>query len=181
VAHDTLIRPRLDSLHALVATVGGIGLLPIAPGTWCSFIVAAPVVVLPWLGITIEHDSFRVGYLVLALCLLPLSMWSITGVQRTWGTDPKNVVIDEAIGMAIILGLPFAYHTVWWWLASVLLFRVFDVQKPWPLSAINRRTEAWAVIADDVLAAVFTVLTLYAMLLAMQVVILGGAAYSATP
>ena len=38
-----------------------------------------------------------------------------------------------------------------------LLFRVFDVAKPWPMSYVNDRTEAWAVIGDDLLAAVATV------------------------
>ena len=51
MAHDVLVRPRLDSVASLIATVGGVGLLPIAPGTWCSFVVAAPVVVFPWLGV----------------------------------------------------------------------------------------------------------------------------------
>lgn len=166
----------MTSFPAAVVTVGGMGLLPIAPGTWCSMLIALPVVLVPWLGIPVDHDTLRACYLGLLVILLPLAWWTIPIVQRTWGSDPKNVVIDEAIGMSLILVLPFAYHTFWWWLASVLLFRVYDVQKPWPLSAINRRTEAWAVIVDDILAAVFTLITLYLMLLAMQVLVLGSAA-----
>lgn len=169
-------RPKLDGIDAAVATMGGIGFLPIAPGTWCSFIVAAPVVILPLLDIRIDHDVVRVAYGVFAMLLTLASAWAVPRVQPRWGSDPKIVVIDEAIGMSIILVLPFAYHTAWWWLASVLLFRIFDVQKPWPLSAINRRTEAWAVVVDDVLAGVFTIVALWLMVLAVQVIVLGGVA-----
>lgn len=165
---------RLDGLDAWIVTVGGIGFLPIAPGTWCSFIIAAPVVVLPLMGMTMDNIVVQSVYLVAAVLLTMMSAWAIPRIQPRWGSDPKSVVIDEAIGMSLILALPFAYHTAWWWLASVLLFRVFDVQKPWPLSAINRRTEAWAVVVDDVLAAVFTGVALWLMLLAVQVLVLGG-------
>lgn len=175
MAHDVLVRPRLDSAASLIATVGGVGLLPIAPGTWCSFVVAAPVAVAPWLGMRIDPDLFRTVYLVLAVIFTVLGCWAVPRIQDEWGSDPKCVVVDEAAGMSMILVLPFAYHTVWWWLASVLLFRVFDIQKPWPLSSINRRTEAWAVMLDDILAAAFTIIALYLMLLAVQVIVVGSA------
>lgn len=177
MAHEMTIRPTLETPAAVVATVGGIGLLPIAPGTWCSFFVALPVVILPVTGVHIHPDTWRQIYLGLTVIFTVFAIWSVPAVQRQWGSDPKCVVIDEAIGMSMIMVLPFAYHTIWWWLAGVLLFRVFDVRKPWPLSAINRRTEAWAVIVDDVLAAVFTIISLYLMMLAVQVIVLGSAAH----
>ncbi|MBU3742141.1 MAG: phosphatidylglycerophosphatase A [Candidatus Kapabacteria bacterium] len=175
MAHEMTVRPTLSTPAAIIATVGGIGLLPIAPGTWCSFIVALPVALFPMFGIDVNPDTWRQIYMGLTVFFTIGAAWSVPAIQRQWGSDPKCVVIDEAIGMSMIMMLPFAYHTIWWWLAGVLLFRVFDVQKPWPLSAVNRRTEAWAVIVDDVLAAVFTIIALYLMMLAVQVVVLGFA------
>jgi phosphatidylglycerophosphatase A len=47
---------------------------------------------------------------------------------------------------------PMAYNGLALWATAVLLFRIFDVMKPWPMNIINDRTEAWAVMGDDLVA-----------------------------
>lgn len=149
-------RQPLSSPQAWIATCGGIGLLPIMPGTWCSIIVALPALLLPF-----EWEAYtRLGYLIFFFMIVAAGWWSVVRIQPVWGHDPSIVVVDEAMGMALILILPYAYMGWMWWCGAVLLFRIFDVQKPWPISWINARTESWAVWADDILAAVFAVIVL---------------------
>lgn len=153
----------------------GIGNLPIMPGTWCSLIVAIPALFVPyeWIDVT------RLIYGILAIVLTIASVWSVRRVQDMWGHDPSIVVVDEAAAMSLVLLLPFAYWAWYWWCGAVLLFRIYDVQKPWPISLLNNRTEPWSVVADDLVAAVFTVLTLQLGMLALQVLALGSLALSA--
>jgi phosphatidylglycerophosphatase A len=141
-----------------VAGLGGVGLLPIAPGSWASFVIALPAFYTTWLS-TGERPYLLFG--IAAAVFTVLGLMSIDRVQQRWGTDPGFVVIDEAAGMALILAMPYAYHSWFWCLSAVMLFRIYDVWKPWPISRINDRHEPWAVIADDLLAAVFTVATLH--------------------
>jgi phosphatidylglycerophosphatase A len=143
-----------NSVAAIVSTFFGVGYLPIAPGTWCSAVVAGLV----WLMVPSEHITLAI---VISIAVLTVAaQWSISRVQASWGTDPQRVVIDEAIGMLIVCLLPVVQDSEWWMVLAIVLFRIFDVAKPWPLSAINNRTEAWAVILDDVAAAGYTVAAL---------------------
>lgn len=82
-------------------------------------------------------------------------LWSVPRIQGKWGHDPNVVVVDEAMGMCITFMFPAASMGWVMWACSVFLFRLFDVMKPWPISVINDRTEAWAVLGDDVLAGLF--------------------------
>lgn len=143
-------RPRLKTLPEFISAMGGIGLLPIMPGSWCSLIVALPVLLVP-----AEVMNVQLVYLCVALVSLALGLWSVPRVQQQWGSDPSAVVIDEALGMSITLLFPAASMGWVMWATALLFFRIFDVVKPWPISWINNRTNAWAVLADDVLAGVF--------------------------
>lgn len=139
-----------------LSTVGGIGLLPLAPGTWCSVIVAIPALIFP-----LSQDVVRLGYMISVVVFAALSKYAVERSQHRWGSDPSRIVIDEALGMSMILILPYAYLGWWWWVGSVALFRLFDIRKPWPMNVINARTEWWAVMADDVVAALITALVLH--------------------
>jgi phosphatidylglycerophosphatase A len=58
--------------------------------------------------------------------------------------------------MSLVFLAPAAHDGLALWACAVFLFRVFDVAKPWPMSYVNDRTEAWAVIGDDILAGIAT-------------------------
>ena len=137
MAAETIARPKLSGVADYIATVAGIGLLPIMPGTWCSIFVALPAL---FLAVTI--DTIQIGYGIASLVFLITGLWS----------DPSVVVIDEALGMSIVFLFPAA-STGWaMWACSLFLFRLFDVMKPWPIDAIDKRSEPWAVLGDDLLA-----------------------------
>lgn len=145
-------------IAALIATVGGIGYLRPAPGTWGSA-AALPLAWLlhvlggPWLLVIAIIAGFIGG------------LWATS--QVTAGQDdpdPSEVVIDEVVGQWIAL-LPLslgAAHagasiTALWpgWVMAFLLFRFFDIAKPGPVGWADRRGDALGVMLDDVIAGVF--------------------------
>jgi len=148
---------------SLVATFGGIGFLPVMPGTWCSIVVAS-------LALLVPYSALTAGIMLAsAVALFALSAKAIPLIQQQWGSDPQAVVIDEAIGMFLLLATPYPYASPIWLALCVLVFRVFDVAKPWPLNVINARTEWWAVILDDVVAAGLSAVFIAIVFLFLQV------------
>jgi phosphatidylglycerophosphatase A len=154
-----------DKLSAFIVSVGGLGFLPIAPATWASAAIAAPAfffgTLIPWWW-----------YAVAAALFWLIAMFTIPRVQEAWGKDPARVVIDEAVGMSMVCAMPIVLNSQWWLIAGFVLFRVFDIAKPWPLNKINDRSEAWAVVIDDVGAGVYTIITLHLAVFAVNAAML---------
>jgi phosphatidylglycerophosphatase A len=130
---------------ALVATAGGLGRLPLAPGTWGSAVAALAAWPIMWSG-------GSVALLVAAVLLAPLAIWAAGRHGADLGVaDPGEIVIDEVIGqwIALLAAAPSLFDFV----AAFALFRAFDVIKPWPIRWVDRRLRGgWGVVADDVLA-----------------------------
>jgi phosphatidylglycerophosphatase A len=158
---ERIPRPKLTGTADYIATVGGIGLLPIMPGSWCSVVIAIPAalpLLIPSLGIS--TSSLQLGYGVAMIVFIALGWWSVGRIQSKWVHDPSVFVLDEAAGMSLVFLAPAAHDGLALWACAVFLFRVFDVAKPWPMSYVNDRTDAWAVIGDDLLAGVAAVIGL---------------------
>lgn len=142
-------------LHA-IASFGGIGHLRPAPGTWGS----AAALCLGMLIVTL------LGFpaLVLAtLAVTALGFWTCARLLAP-GTDPSWVVIDEVAGQWIALLFPAAGFWMrgyegWlpWpaWVAPFVLFRLFDIWKPWLVGRADRRGDAVGVMLDDLWAGLF--------------------------
>lgn len=118
--------------------------------------VAAPAL----LG-SIEYPTLPWFYAGAAVCFVVAGLVSIPSVQGAWGKDASRIVIDEAAGMALVLATPLAASSPWWWLSAFLVFRMYDIAKPFPANWLDKRPEAWAVIADDLIAGLYTVITLH--------------------
>ena len=141
-------------LALLLATGFGVGRLPVAPATWASAVVA--LLLLP--------DAVR-AQLVLGAAILvvtPLAIWASGEAEKELGHDAHPIVIDEFAGMLVaVLGVPHGAGSPALLLASAfLIFRVFDIAKPFPIGRAQRRPGGWGVVADDLLAGVATNLTL---------------------
>ena len=137
--------PRPGHPAVLVATLGGIGRLPLAPGTWGS-LAALPVA---WAIVELG------GVIALAACiagLFPLGIWACNRYAAMTGIDdPGACVVDEVVGQWVVLLVlpldPAAYA------AGFALFRLFDILKPWPVGWADRRLRGgFGVMFDDVLA-----------------------------
>jgi phosphatidylglycerophosphatase A len=124
-----------------VATMGGIGLLRPAPGSWGS----ALVLPLALLGPT--------ACLALAFLLTVLGLWAVDRLLATdRRADPGWVVIDEGAGQLLALTALPAEPTGWGILLAFLLFRLFDVTKPGPVGWADRQHGPFGVMLDDVVA-----------------------------
>lgn len=73
--------------------------------------------------------------------------------------DPRNVVVDEVAGQALVFALVPA--ATWWLaLAGFVLFRIFDIAKPWPARRVERWPGGWGIMADDLIAGLYAALAL---------------------
>lgn len=135
-----------DSLCLAFCRLGATGCATVAPGTWASALAAvlAPIWFLPL--------SFQGRALVL-LALFFIGTAATTRGERLLNReDPPELVVDELLGMWLTL-LPFATVSVSMLVAAFVLFRLFDIWKPWPVGA----SEHWlrsggGIMLDDVLA-----------------------------
>ena len=141
-------------LALLFATALGVGYIPFASGTFGSAVGLA----LWWL---VPAAPVSQGLLIIAL--FALGSWAAGVVERRFDrTDPSQVVIDEVLGMWITLFL----NPVGWAgaVAAFLLFRIFDILKPYPADRFERLPGGIGVMADDAMAAVYANLVLRASL-----------------
>ena len=140
----------------MVATVGGTGFLRPAPGTWGSLVAA--LAGYAWL-ITAGTHVISTGLAIGVVLSTIAGVWA-AGVcaRRTGISDPGPVVIDEVAGVwATLLLVPPTVAVASPVATSILvflLFRLFDIVKPWPVSALERLPRGWGVMADDLAAGV---------------------------
>ena len=142
-----------------IATGFGSGLSPIAPGTAGSLLA-----LLPWLALRELPLSY---YAVTIAMAFALGIWACGWVVRTLQvSDPGTAVWDEFVGQWIAL-VPLL---VWprgglWIIVGFILFRIFDIWKPWPVSWADRRIGGgFGVMLDDAIAGAYAALVLALLL-----------------
>jgi phosphatidylglycerophosphatase A len=133
-------------IAVLLATFGGVGYSPVASGTAGSLAAVAAAYAMVRLGLPI----WSVG--VAAAALFWPACWSAGMVEQRGGkADPKEVVVDEVVGQWLAL----AAIDLWrWehWLGAFVLFRFFDVVKPYPIRRLERLPGGLGIVADDAAA-----------------------------
>ena len=157
------------SVRVFVAQGFGLGRIPFAPGTFGSFLG------LVWFAMLVATGNF---WAYLAGCLegIAFSIWLCDDAEKILGeTDPGSIVLDEIIAIPFCFlpwvasvwsnsgKLPSVEHfftgsALWMTLGLVVLFRVFDIWKPWPIRQIQQLPGGWGVTVDDLLAAVYVAL-----------------------
>jgi phosphatidylglycerophosphatase A len=142
----------------LIATVFGAGLSPAAPGTAGSLVGVASAAAL------IHYLSLPPFYLaILSLGLVPIGIWSATlTAQMANKKDPGLVVIDEVLGQWITLA--GGIHVNWkMYLIGFVLFRLFDIWKPYPARQLEGLPAGQGIVADDLMAGLYGALVLFAL------------------
>jgi phosphatidylglycerophosphatase A len=153
--------PDLKNPIHFIATLGGIGKMPFAPGTWGSFFACI-------LFIFISHYVSNIEILICSVAIF--SIWiceraSVNLVEK----DHKSIVIDELAGMWIALYPAILYQTqderVALVIIAFLLFRFFDILKPFPISYIDKNVKGGlGIVLDDVIAGIFAAITSMAVM-----------------
>jgi phosphatidylglycerophosphatase A len=146
----------MNRTATLIATWFGCGYAPVGPGTAGS----AAAVALAWIGHALWHFS-PYWLLAPALLLLLPGIWAADVVARNLQRkDPGLVVVDEVIGQWITLA---AATTLNWksWLAGFVLFRLFDIWKPFPVRQLEVLRGGTGIVADDVMAGLYGALVLF--------------------
>ncbi len=136
-----------ERLAVFLASGLGVGRLPFAPGTFGSLLAVPACYGISFLG--------EAGSLAAAAGFVLPAVWIAGCAESALGCkDSPRIVIDEVAGMLVTLaGMPFSFGGM---AAGFLLFRAFDVLKPWPARLIERRLPGgWGIVLDDLTAGVY--------------------------
>ncbi len=145
---------KRPTLAAWIATFGGLGYFPVAPGSVGAAAGIAAVVALSRLPIPTVWVSALVG--ITAAVIFAAGVPAATGAEDYFRRkDPGHVVIDEVVGqMLALLANP---RPSWKGLvAAYLLFRIIDVIKPFPARRLEHLKGGWGIMLDDVAAGVWS-------------------------
>jgi len=169
LAEEKLKNKTSLDYFVLVVTTCGVGYLPLAPGTYGSAVGVAIYLLFGWIeakasmifGASGWTDAQSAAWihafnLILFLLFCLLGIWAATrAVKLFQNKDPQQAVVDEVIGQLIVfLFVPFNTH--WYFvLAGFLLFRLFDIWKPYPIDSLQNLPAGIGVCADDILAGVY--------------------------
>ena len=147
---------RAKLFHIIIASGFGSGFSPFAPGT-----AGALVAVIIWtvLFYVIPFNVLLVVTSLLIVLFTAAGIWSADKLESEWGKDPSKVVVDEMVGVWIAL-LAVPVGNVWYILFAFLLFRFFDIFKPLGIRKMEQLEGGIGVMADDILAGIYSFLLL---------------------
>lgn len=157
---------------ALALTTFGVGYGPIAPGTWGSMVGVAIYVFVSWFetsaaanGLATSVRPEQAAAFHWALNTILLTVFCLVGIWASGRTipifgnsDPSEAVVDEVVGQLItFLFIPFMPLNIGWpfILAGFLLFRLFDIWKPFPVRTLEMLPGGLGICADDIVAGVY--------------------------
>ncbi len=142
-------------------SVGFVGLIPGAPGTYGSIVTLAFAYL--WQTQVTNNIYYTIG---LVLVLTILGIIASSKVSTSLGIeDPGEIVIDEMVGQWIaLIAIPAHWGS---WLAAFILFRVFDIWKPWLIDKSQYLPGGWGIMMDDVLAGLLALLIIQGTVLVL--------------
>ena len=152
--------PDLKNPIHFIATLGGIGKIPIAPGTWGSIFAF-------FIFIYISH---YVDMLIIVILSIPFSIWvcekaSVNLIEK----DHKSIVIDELVGIWIAL-VPALYLSTQtsrtsYAVLALIFFRLFDILKPFPISYFDKNFKnGLGIVLDDLIAGIMAIFPAMALI-----------------
>lgn len=151
----------IRNIHELIATFFLVGKAPKAPGTFGTLAAALIYYFLPYSVPASQRGLFydSVYWIFFLIIFFFVGVYISTEAEKTMGQDSGHIVIDEVCGywMALIFFPPTLYYTLF----GFLFFRFFDIVKPYPINLTQKLPRGWGVMVDDVVAGLFTALTLW--------------------
>jgi phosphatidylglycerophosphatase A len=165
----------ISDYFAIVFATWGVGFIPLAPGTFGSA-VGVGIYLLERLaseralifaarhGWNLEAlDALRIALMLMTVLVITVvGTWAATRVEKLSGRkDPGIVVVDEVAGqLTALLFLPFYATNLWLVVAGFILFRLFDIWKPYPIRRLESLGGGLGIMADDLLAGLYAAVLL---------------------
>lgn len=155
-------------MKRLLASCFGLGRLPLAPGTWGSLPPAIIFALMCHFGASAVLVAVVMAVLALAGSIVCVKCASAV-IAATGQSDPRQLVADEFAGQAvtflaipfILMNNPFSNSQIWITvLLGFILFRFFDILKPWPIRKLEKLPRGWGILADDLLAGLYAAIAL---------------------
>jgi phosphatidylglycerophosphatase A len=140
-----------DRIAIGIATAGGAGYVPLAPGTAGALVGVGIYVLIQTLGLNLF-------YVPILAVLTIAGVWAATRVEFIYGHDASRIVIDEVVGQMLALGFVLRSGPRALTVGVVLgflLFRVFDILKPFPIRRLENLPGGVGVVADDLAAGLY--------------------------
>lgn len=141
----------------MLGTWFGVGLLPAMPGSWAS-LAALPCA---WV---IHAEYGRIGLAAAIVIIFAVGCWAAELIAKASAAkDPAMIVVDEVAGQWLVLStVPCDLVS---YLLAFIMFRIFDIWKPWPVHWVDRHMRGGlGIMLDDLLAAVYAGLVLLVLL-----------------
>jgi phosphatidylglycerophosphatase A len=163
----------VDYLALALATCG-VGYIKLAPGTWGSLVGVGLYLIWRYLGLGVfqiglangwraeQLEAWRIETNILAVLLTSaIGIWAAGRAALLLNKkDPQQVVIDEVAGQFIaLMFIPF--NVAWWMiLAGFILFRLFDIWKPYPIDGMQELPGGFGVVVDDLVAGIYAAIVM---------------------
>jgi phosphatidylglycerophosphatase A len=152
------VAKELRSLSVWIATGLGAGYFPVAPGTAGSIVGLALVIALR--QTSLGSAGLGISLATMAAVVFAVGVWSAGKAEKAFGrVDPGQVVIDEVLGQIITFIATPRISRVGL-IAGFILFRVFDIIKPFPARRAERFPGGWGIMLDDVVAGLYSLIAL---------------------
>lgn len=150
-----IVKTRTDWAAIAIATAGGAGFAPKAPGTAGSVVGVAI-----YLLIEAMHAGSYYPHVIIVLFIV--GIWASSRVEHLWGHDAQRIVIDEVVGQMITFGIAAGRYqlSAFYVFLGLVLFRLFDIVKPFPIRRLERLKGGLGVVADDVGAGLYALAVL---------------------
>ena len=137
----------MKNLIRFISSGGFSGYFPIAPGTFASLVMVGILFIF---GV-----SNPITLSSIAIVLFISGVYVGNHIEKELGKDPSIVVIDEMAGMT--LSLLFLPKKLLIWFIAFLLFRLFDIFKPFPVRRFESFKGGWGIMLDDIGAGIYTI------------------------
>ena len=133
-----------------IATCFKVGYLPLAPGTWGSIFA-----ILVWWVLLKDLDLLIFGIVIILFFFIGIIVSNII-IDQNGDNDPSHIIIDELVGQWLALWmLPDGSFYI---IIVFILFRFFDIIKPWPIRFIEQLPKGLGVMCDDLAAGLITLI-----------------------
>ncbi|MEA5139716.1 phosphatidylglycerophosphatase A family protein [Arcicella rigui] len=151
---DTIFKSHFSIMlyfHKIFASALGLGFIPKGSGTFGALLACAMIAGI--FQISNHIGNYQVILIVTTIVVTFLGRWSSGVMETHWGEDASKIVIDEVAGMCLSICLiPFTWQNL---LIAFVLFRFFDIYKPFNIRNFEKYPNGWGVMLDDVMAGIW--------------------------